>query len=198
MRLSTKANEMTQHSKSIIKVSQLTSLLRRSRIAISLVILLLVVANVSVAQSPTRIRIPTMGVDADIVPVYIRQFPEGHSTWDVSGLHMNAGLFQGLGSVLGQFGNTVVGAHSEATDGSPDLFFSLDAISLGTDIFVDTNGQTLVYRVTDVYSVAYNNLRPLYPTSDERLTLITCDVGSYNGSNGAYSRRVIVVAVRIQ
>jgi LPXTG-site transpeptidase (sortase) family protein len=109
---------------------------------------------------------------------------------------MNAGVFSGLGT-FGQQGNTVVAAHSEAVDGSPDLFFNLDSVQIGNQIVINAAGQQLVYNVTAIYRAEENDLSSLYPTQDERLTLITCDRSSYNHSTGTYSQRVVVIAQRI-
>jgi LPXTG-site transpeptidase (sortase) family protein len=146
------------------------------------------------ADAPTTIEIADIGVSGIIVPVYIQSTPNG-STWDVSGLRMNAGLLTGLGT-FGQ-GNAVIGAHSEATDGSADLFYNLDAVQVGSQIVINVNGQLLTYEVQEVYRVGATDLRPLYPTQEERLTLITCDRGSYSSEAGTYSQRVVVVAHRI-
>jgi LPXTG-site transpeptidase (sortase) family protein len=168
-------------------------------LAVVITLALICFASVPVlASSPTTIEIADIGVSAVVVPVYIQSTPDG-STWDVSGLRMNAGLLTGLGT-FGQ-GNTVIGAHSEATDGSVDLFYNLDAVQVGSQIIINVNGQLLTYEVNEVYRVGATDLRSLYPslypTQDERLTLITCDRGSYNSETGTYSQRVVVVAYRI-
>ena len=164
-------------------------------IALVLCCLFLFATFNSFADNPAIIQIPAIGVDAAVVPVYIESTPYG-TTWDVSGLYMNAGLFTGLGT-FGQRGNTVIGAHSLASDGSPDLFFHLDTLQAGNQIVVHHNGQQLVYEVTEVFEVDETDVRVIYPTQDERLTLITCARESYNSATGDYSRRVVVVARRV-
>ena len=59
------------------------------------------------ADPPTTIEIADIGVSGIIVPVYIQSTPNG-STWDVSGLRMNAGLLIGLGT----FGQVYRDCHS--------------------------------------------------------------------------------------
>jgi LPXTG-site transpeptidase (sortase) family protein len=162
---------------------------------------LLVVCSASPAVmaqsiSTTTIEIASIGVSAEVVPVYLQATSSRNATWDVSGLRMNAGLLTGLG-VFGEQGNTVVGAHSEAFDGTADLFYNLDTVQIGSHIVINVNGQLLTYEVQDVYSVAATDLTPVYPTQDERLTLITCDRDSYSSESGRYSQRVIVVAHRV-
>jgi LPXTG-site transpeptidase (sortase) family protein len=164
-------------------------------ICITLILVCFAIAPV-MADGATTIEIAAIGVSAEVVPVYLQTTVDGHTTWDVSGLRMNAGLLDGLG-IFGA-GNTVIGAHSEGTDGSPDLFYNLNAVQVGSQIVVNSQGQVFTYEVQQVYTVAATDLSPVYPTLDERLTLITCDTGSYNSESGQYSQRVIVVAMRIQ
>jgi LPXTG-site transpeptidase (sortase) family protein len=153
-------------------------------------------AVIAQSNSTTTIEITSIGVSAEIVPVYLQATSSRNATWDVSGLRMNAGLLTGLGT-FGEQGNTVVGAHSEATDGTADLFYNLDTVPIGSQIVINVNGQLLTYEVKEVYRVTATDLTPAYPTQDERLTLITCDRGSYNSETGTYSQRVVVVATRI-
>lgn len=177
----------------------ITNHLKKSSIRLLLVLIIGLLAALPAAQASgaaTMISIPSIGVDAPVTPVYVRAFPNGSATWDVSGLHWNIGLLDGLGN-FGQVGNTVVGAHSEGARGVPDVFYNLDAVSVGDEISVMHGGAQLRYQVVDVYTVRYNDLRPIMPTGDERLTLITCDTGSFNTANGSYNRRIVVSAVRV-
>jgi sortase (surface protein transpeptidase) len=50
--------------------------------------------------------------------------------------------------------------------------------------------------VTEAYEVEVTDMAPVYPTTTDRITLITCDTGSYNASTGNYNKRLIVVAER--
>ena len=165
-------------------------------VCVALLVLCFASPAVMAESNSTTIEIASIGVSAEIVPVYIQATSSRNATWDVSGLRMNAGLLTGLGE-FGEQGNTVVGAHSEAIGGTADLFYNLDTVQIGSQIVINVNGQLLTYEVQDVYSVAATDLTPVYPTQDERLTLITCDRGSYSSESGRYSQRVIVVAHRV-
>lgn len=145
------------------------------------------------AQDNATIIIPSIDVNAAIVPVYVRQYDNG-ATWDVSGLNMTVGFFTGL-PWLGAGNNTVLGGHSELARGQADVFYRLDQVQVGAEIIVIENGNERHYVVTNTYRVDQYNLTPLYPTGHEQITIITCDLGSYNSSSGAYNDRVVVVAV---
>ncbi|MFN8376134.1 MAG: hypothetical protein U0694_25080 [Anaerolineae bacterium] len=52
------------------------------------------------------------------------------------------------------------------------------------------------YIVTEKRSVDYSfDLSVVYPAPPERLTLITCDIPSYDAGNNFYWERLVVVAV---
>jgi len=143
-----------------------------------------------------QITIPSIQVEAPIVPVYIREFPNGEVTWDVSDLRMSVGHFEGM-PFVGQGGNAVLGGHSERARGEADIFYNLHQVSVGDEIIVTANGEEYHYEVQRVFSVDPQDLSVLYPTHSERLTLITCDLASFQEESGSYGRRVVVVADRV-
>ncbi|MCA9914992.1 MAG: sortase [Anaerolineae bacterium] len=144
-----------------------------------------------------RILIPAIQIEAPIVPVYIREFPNGDVTWDVSNLQMAVGHFEGLPNI-GQGGNIVLGGHSERERGEADVFYNLHRVSVGDSVIVTADDTSFHYEVEQVFSVPSSDLSVLYPSNSEQLTLITCDLASYQAENGAYSRRTVVVARRVE
>jgi LPXTG-site transpeptidase (sortase) family protein len=148
------------------------------------------------ANGVASIEIPAIGVNAPIVPVYIRAFPDGNMTWDVSGLRMSVGFFDGT-APIGQAGNHVLGGHSEQARGEADVFYNLDQVVAGSEIIVHVDGNALRYQVVNVYRVNFDDLTPLLPVEHDQLTLITCDLDSYSSSTGFYSQRLVIVANRV-
>jgi LPXTG-site transpeptidase (sortase) family protein len=146
------------------------------------------------AQSNATIIIPSIEVNAPIVPVHIRAFPNGEVTWDVGGLHMTAGYFTGL-PWFGSGSNTVLGGHSALAQGQADVFYRLDQVQIGDEVIAIENGNERHYIVTNTYRANQHDLTPIYPTEHEQLTLITCDLSSYNSSTGYYNDRFVVVAL---
>ena len=146
------------------------------------------------AQDNATIIIPSIEVNAPIVPVFVRAFPNGDVTWDVSRLNMTVGYFDGLPS-FGSGSNTVLGGHSARAQGQADVFYRLDQVQVGAEVIVIENGNERHYVVSNTYRVNQYDLAPIYPTRHEQLTLMTCDLGSYNASNGVYNDRFVVVAL---
>ena len=148
------------------------------------------------AYVPTgaTLSIPSIELNAPIVTIGIRAFANGAVTWDTSQIESEVGFLDGM-SWFGQGGNTVLGGHSELADRVPAVFYELDRVAVGDEIIVTANGTEIHYQVTDTFTVNQSDLSILYPTSDEQLTLFTCDIESYN--NGSYNRRDVVIATRI-
>lgn len=133
--------------------------------------------------------IPTAGVFSDVIQAYL----DG-SGWDISQLRSNVGYLEGT-AWIEQPGNVVLSGHVELADGGRGVFADLNLVQIGDPVEVQSNGSSHTYVVTEVYTTTPNDLTPLMPTSEDRLTLITCN--SYDFFTNAYLERVIVVAVRI-
>jgi sortase A len=145
---------------------------------------------------PRRILIPSIGVDAPVVPVrpvaqddgsgrlaYRWQVPNS----DAAGWHYNS-------APLGFAGNTVMNGHHNVFG---EVFRDLINVSEGAEIFVFDSSGRHRYRVTEKQllleggqplRVRMKNAGWMQPTSDERITLITCWPYTDN------THRVIVVA----
>ena len=166
---------------------------------ILLVLLIVMTVFPVIAQAqdnqPT-LTIPSLAISAPITEINIQQFPNGSITWDTANLGMNIGHLQGT-AWLDAPGNIVLGGHSELAERVPSIFYTLDQIQIGEVITLTTGAETRQYTVTQIYQVPYTDLGPVYPTTTERLTLITCDTDSYNTATGVYNQRIIVVAERV-
>lgn len=144
------------------------------------------------AQGSASIRIPSIGVDAPIVSIGIRTFPNGAVTWDTTRLTSEVGFLEGT-AWFGQGGNVVLGGHSELAQRVPTVFYRLGDVVVGDEIVVTVNGGERRYTVTRITVVADSDLSILQPTSSERLTIMTCDPASY--VSGIYTRRIVIIAV---
>ena len=156
----------------------------------------------AVAQAPTDIPLPTptttpapeslsllipsLAVSAPIIDVYLVE-----GTWDVSVLGANVGHLQGTARV-GEVGNVVLSGHVELRDGTKGVFGFLDQANIGDRIIVRRGVTQYQYVVTDIYITTPDDLTPVYPTINPRLTLITC--GNYDFFSNQYLERTIVVA----
>jgi|GEM_PF-1072602 len=141
----------------------------------------------------TSLSIPAINVDAPIGTAYLRRFANGAVTWDMSPFRWQAAHLQGT-SWFGQPGNVIIGGHSEVARGEADIFYHLNKVSIGNEIYVSDGDRELAYKIVDVINVSYRDISVLNARHSEQLTLITCDTNSYDANSDFYLRRIIVIA----
>ncbi len=135
-----------------------------------------------------RIIAPTAGINAEVIESYL----SGQS-WDVSDLGIYAGHLQGT-SWVDRPGNVVLAGHVEMADGRTGVFANIDELAVGDPIILRQDGVEHVYNVTEMRTVEPNDLSVLYPTSTNRLTLITCS--DYSFLEDVYQQRFVIIAER--
>jgi LPXTG-site transpeptidase (sortase) family protein len=138
----------------------------------------------------TRLFIPKIGVYAPIIRVYV----DGTS-WDVSQLGMNVGHLQGTTWLDTGPGNIVLSAHVEMADGRHGVFVDIDKLEPGDLVIIESPGETRYYSVVKQEKVEPGDLKPVYPTTTDQVTLLTC--GNYDFFRDSYLERIVVVAERI-
>lgn len=137
-------------------------------------------------SAPTRLVIPSIGLDSKVVAVETVYDRQGRLVWQTAnhavGYHLGTGF-------PGEPGNIVLSGHiSHPTEGS--VFKRLPDVKVGDGIILFTLGDAYLYQVVDTKVVLPSETSVMDPTSDETLTLITCV------PDGVYSHRLIVVAKR--
>lgn len=135
--------------------------------------------------------IPTAGILVPIIEVYL----DGES-WDIRQLGMNAGHLQGTAWLDDSPGNIVLSGHVEMADGRAGIFATIKDLKAGDLAILRQQNTEHRYSVKEVKRVAPDELTPLYPTSTDQLTLLTC--GNYDFLQDAYLERVVVIAERIR
>ncbi|HSG16571.1 MAG TPA: sortase [Anaerolineae bacterium] len=151
------------------------------------------------ADDSTRLLIPAIGVDAPIKPVGLMEMEENgrsYQQWQVpSGYAIG---WHSTSAWLGLPGNTVLNGHNNVHGA---VFRDLVDVNFGDEIVVHEGQQTYRYQVAhrevleesdQPLSVRLENAKWMFPTSDERLTLISC--WPYVGN----THRVIVVATPVE
>lgn len=136
--------------------------------------------------------IPSAGILAPVIQVYLNG-----TSWDVSELGTYVGHLQGTNWLDDGIGNIVLSAHVELRDGRAGAFATLDEIQLQDRIVLRQGSEERIYKVVDIRNVEPDDLSPLYPTTTDRLTLITCDMDTYDFLTNTYRERVVVVAERV-
>jgi sortase A len=133
------------------------------------------------SKPPTKIQIPSVGINTGIVPVGWEMLPgkdgQKSSQWKVA--EFAAGHHQGTANP-GQVGNVVISGH---VDWKGEVFRDLHNVQRGAEIHLYTDEREFLYIVQDVVLVLEDgatevqklqNARYMDPTPDQRLTLITC------------------------
>jgi LPXTG-site transpeptidase (sortase) family protein len=139
---------------------------------------------------PSRLRIPSIGVDARVVGVGLLS----NGSMDVPrNLWTTAWLSSGARP--GQAGSSVIAGHRGV--GSPAVFSHLENVQPHDRIYVsDVGGAELVYEVTNVVSVdrsTKTHVDVFGHTATSQLVVITC-FGKYSNKTGTYDHRLAVFA----
>jgi LPXTG-site transpeptidase (sortase) family protein len=140
-------------------------------------------------QRPTySLYIPALEVTGRVVHLTV----DGAS-WSVQGLGNNIGHLIGTSWFDDEVrGNIVLVGHVELRDGKQGIFAGLNGVPIGETIVVRSGNQSRRYRIDVSYKTEPDDLAPLFPSSQEIITLITCD--DYDFFSNTYLSRHIVVA----
>ncbi len=125
----------------------------------------------------------------------VARFPLSIETWTIDPWETGVGHFQGT-AWLPRTGNIVIGGHVAYPDGQPAVFAHLAQVRIGDTVRLRVGELSHDYQVIETRLVDYDDLTVLYPSPDERLTLLTCDPASYNPATDRYNQRLVVVAQR--
>jgi LPXTG-site transpeptidase (sortase) family protein len=138
--------------------------------------------------TPSRLRIPAIGVDAWVGAVGLRK----DGSMDVPD-NLWTSSWLSKGPRPGQPGNAVIAGHRGV--GSPALFSHLESVQPGDKIYVsDAAGNQLAYVVTRVAVLDLSpstQLAVFGPTTAPQVVLITC-FGRYIPSARTYDHRLVV------
>jgi LPXTG-site transpeptidase (sortase) family protein len=141
------------------------------------------------ATGPT-LRLPTVNTWSSI-----RTFPLGGGSWEIDPWEPLVGHLQGT-SWITENSNIVLGGHSRLPDGRPGIFAGLYGLNVGDPIILEDGvGLNRQFTVVEKRVVAFTDLSVIYQTDAPRLTLITCDLPSYDPNAQFYWERLVVIAV---
>lgn len=153
----------------------------------------------SLDNQPQRIVIPSIEVDAPVTDVSLSAVQNGEQTyyqWQVPQAY-EAG-WHNTSAPLGESGNTVLNGHHNIYG---EVFGKLVDLEMGAEIIVYDKTKPHHYSVADVQilpeqnqplEVRKENATWIQPTTDERLTLVTCWPYTDN------THRLIVVAYPVE
>jgi LPXTG-site transpeptidase (sortase) family protein len=138
----------------------------------------------------TRLVIPSLGVDAPVVLVQVRD-----GTWDISQITQEVGHLQGTASP-GDPSNVVLAGHITLEQGGYGPFKSLAQIKTGETAIVYVGEKQYTYVIRSLDIVTPDNVEIAYPTSEPVLTLITC--ANWDKAAQRYKDRVVAVGYLAQ
>ncbi len=145
------------------------------------------------ADHPRQLIIPSLAIDANILPMGIKDgaVDAPTSAWD-------AGWYNKSALPESGFGSMVIDGHVNDTLDGPGIFYSISRMAAGDVITIEKGDlQKLAYRVTSVIQLPVDevNITELIRSPTGGLHLITCG-GQYDDKKKTYDDRVIVTAVR--
>lgn len=139
---------------------------------------------------PVNLKIPRLNIDAPVEVVGLDQTGK----MDVPKSGGVVGWY-GLGYKPGEKGGAVIAGHYDLATGAPAIFYYLDSLEVGDDIFVtDDKGIVYQFKVADKKTFSFDQV-PLSEVfangSYPGLNLITCE-GIFNLSTRNYSQRTVI------
>lgn len=144
----------------------------------------------AVVPSPTRLRVPSLALDAAVVPVALD--PEGLMEIPPA---TEVGWYR-LGPSPGAQGSSVLAAHVDYA-GQRGAFFDLASLQVGAEVVVEGDGTSATFVVTGREQVAKDEVdlsRYFTGEGPPRLTLITCG-GAFDQGVRHYEDNIIITTV---
>lgn len=141
-------------------------------------------------DTPVRLRIPALNIDAIVTSVGLLQNGEMEAPGD----HESVAWYK-YGYLPGTVGNAAMAAHSEYKK-KKGVFHNLDALSPNDTMEVMTKSHVLTFRVQSkqTYEAASQQSSIFGPTTTARLNLITCS-GVWDEKAKQYRDRLVAHAV---
>lgn len=140
---------------------------------------------------PSRLLIPSLGVDAPIVEVGLT--PSGDM--DVPSGPIDVGWYK-FGPYPGQVGSAVLSGHEGWANGVVGVFDNIDKLRTGDKIVIRTVvGTSISFTVKGSKTYEPSAIVPdiFYSNSGSHLNIITC-YGSWDSSQKTYNQRLVVFA----
>ncbi|GHO43135.1 class F sortase [Ktedonospora formicarum] len=147
---------------------------------------------------PARLRIPNLSLDAPVIGVGSTASGkmDAPTSQAINSPYWTSVFWYELGAAPGQAGNAIIAGHIDRVGGDPAVFWSLNTLAKGAQIFIVTGeGKTLTYVVDGAKSYSANDPGEeaqndvFGPTNQHHLNLITCS-GAWT-ENG-YDQRLVV------
>ncbi len=155
-------------------------------------------ADKPVSSGPTRLVIPALRIDTDIQPVSLVARDDGmkqYKEWEVP--RVQAAGWHDESALPGQPGNIVLNGHNNVHGA---VFRDLAYLEPGLEIILYDDDRSYTYEVVQQefleetgqsLQTRVMNARWILPTSDERVTIVTC------WPNTSNTHRIVVIAMPV-
>ena len=153
------------------------------------------------SSQPFRLRIPTIGVDAEVKSLGL----DSLGKMDISKDPIFVTWYN-LGPRPGETGNAVIAGHYGWLNNQPAVFDNLYKLKKGERIFIenmstsaDEKGSVITFVVREIQIIGgYQNASEVFNSRDEKshLNLITCG-GIWNEFTQNYSERLVIFADKV-
>lgn len=163
---------------------------RRTLIVACILCFLIPILAVGAAERPA-ITIPSLNISLQIKEFYL-----SGDTWFIDPWEKGIGHLEQTGW-FDTGSNMVLAGHSVMPNGKPGVFASLNTVAVGQEIILFDGTGDRYYQISDIRVVPVDDVSVIMPTERERLTLITCDLSSYDEAIQGYTQRLVVIADRI-
>jgi len=138
---------------------------------------------------------PTITISALNIARHIKEFYLSDGTWVIDPWEKGIGHLEQTGWFDNPT-NIVLAGHSMMPNGQPGIFANLSSLAVGQEIVLFDGSADRRYQVVDIRVVPLDDVSVVMPTEQERLTLITCDLSSFDEASQSYTRRLVVMADR--
>ena len=144
---------------------------------------------------PTTIEIPKIQVQASIEKVG----NDSEGNMDVPKNFNDVAWYQ-LGYIPSQKGNAAIAGHLDTVTGDPAVFYNLNKLSVGDEIFVKNDSKTLKFKVTEIQTYNFKEvpIKTVFGPNDKpRLNLVTCN-GAIDETRKNYQKRLVVFSEMVE
>ncbi len=144
------------------------------------------------SRAPTRLSVPSLGVDARVIPVGV----DRRGGLGIPADPRTVGWWAGSAAPAASAGGTVLVGHVDSATAGPGALFLLREVALGRIIRVSAGRATYTYTVTGVRTVPKARLPSLGlfdPRGPRRLVILTCG-GAFDRATRQYLDNLVVYA----
>jgi len=146
------------------------------------------IVDLPILNLPSRLLIPTIGVNAEIQYVGVNDKGEMEVPSNIT----DVGLFK-FGVIPGQTGSAVIAGHFNGENNQEGVFANLNKLKAGDKLSIeDKTGKSITFIVQkkELYDSGYAD-DVFNQSGDAHLNLVTCD-GLWDEAKKSYTKRLVI------